>query len=84
MNKQDLINYGAIGVAFIALYTILSPRIDAIAASYSSDHDKLTASLADQASLLEDVKDIKRVVYNVAPQWGVNPNAGKPATTTEQ
>ncbi len=70
-------------MAFIALYSVLSPRIDAISDKQFEDHGALTASIGDISNIKDQVDDIHRVIYQVAPNWGVNPNAGKTATTSD-
>lgn len=83
------INAAVIGAVFIALYYILNAQIGAVDARVDGvdrkvydDHADLTAAVSTIQNLASDVKDIKRVVYFAAPNWGVNPNAGKSASTT--
>jgi hypothetical protein len=73
--------YGAIGAAFLALYGMLQPQINTVAANQYQDHSTLTAAVENILIIKDDIKDIKRVVYKVAPNWGVNPNAGEATTT---
>lgn len=63
---------GTIGVAFYTLYSILSPRIDAVDAKQYQDHEKVAgmeASVAEIPSIKDSAKNTEYYIkYGILPR----------------
>ena len=72
---------GQTTISVITILGALATWSSALSWVSFNDHATLTASVGDISTMKDDIKDIKRVIYNAAPNWGINPNAGESTST---